>query len=120
MRFWKKYVRFDGRASQSEYWFWALWYLIGSASPGIIGSGNVAAVTSPTVRHRTFDRQPLALWACDASRLHRAAVRRLHDVNLSGLLALVFISRRIGILFSCVGLMPSNPPGAAVRPSDRG
>ena len=34
LRFWQKYVRFDGRASRSEFWIWALWYVIGNIATG--------------------------------------------------------------------------------------
>ncbi|UXN25436.1 DUF805 domain-containing protein [Curtobacterium flaccumfaciens] len=108
LRFWKKYVRFDGRASQSEYWFWALWYLIGSAVAGIIGSGFDVL---PFVDDGSDGLGSLWSLAC-ALGFIALTVRRLHDVNLSGLLALLFIVPPIGILFSLIiGLMSSNPQG---------
>ncbi|WP_260688982.1 DUF805 domain-containing protein [Curtobacterium flaccumfaciens] len=108
LRFWKKYVRFDGRASQSEYWFWALWYLIGSAAAGIIGSGFDVL---PFVDDGSDGLGSLWSLAC-ALGFIALTVRRLHDVNLSGLLALLFIIPPIGILFSLIiGLMSSNPQG---------
>lgn len=107
-RFWVKYVRFDGRASRSEYWFWALWWFIGSIVASALGSGIDAAVSAGGTDDRVGQ-----LWAL-ATFLGFIAltVRRLHDVNLSGYFAFFFIIPPIGVLFSLiVGLMGSVPQG---------
>lgn len=117
LRFWKKYVRFDGRASRSEYWFWALWYVLGNIAAGIVGSVfNVLPFID------NGDDGVVRLWAL-ATFIGFIAltVRRLHDVNLSGLFALFFIIPPIGILFSLiVGLLTTHPEGQQFDRPDRG
>jgi uncharacterized membrane protein YhaH (DUF805 family) len=115
LRFWKKYVRFDGRASRSEYWFWALWYVIGSAAIGVFGSvfGLVG---------NDWSSQLVRLWALAcAVGFVALTVRRLHDVNLTGLFALFFIIPPIGVLFSLiVGLLTTHPGGQRFDQPGRG
>ena len=117
LRFWKKYVRFDGRASKSEYWFWALWYVLGSIAIGIVGS-----VFGVLPFAHDWSSQLVRLWGL-ATFIGFIAltVRRLHDVNLSGLFALFFIIPPIGILFSLiVGLIGTVPQGQQYDRPDRG
>lgn len=115
-RYWKKYVRFDGRASRSEYWYWALWYVIGSAAAGLVGS---LFTVLPFVDDGSDAL--VRLWGL-ATFLGFIAltVRRLHDVNLSGLLALLFIIPPVGVLFSLiVGMLATNPQGQQYDRPDR-
>lgn len=117
LRFWKKYVRFDGRASRSEFWFWALWYVLGNVAAGIIGS-----VFNVLPLFDNADGGLARLWAL-ATFIGFIAltVRRLHDVNLSGYFALFFVIPPIGILFSLiVGLLGSVPQGQQFDRPDRG
>jgi uncharacterized membrane protein YhaH (DUF805 family) len=80
VRFWKKYVRFDGRASRSEYWWFFLWGIIVSFVLGVIGSftqdGNGDSTVETTLS---------AIWGL-ATILPQLALqaRRLHDTNRSG------------------------------------
>ncbi|WNY34782.1 hypothetical protein Q9Q99_06270 [Curtobacterium flaccumfaciens] len=67
LRFWKKYVRFDGRASQSEYWFWALWYLIGVGGR----RHHRQRVRRVAVRQRRLGRTRQPLEPRLRSRVHR-------------------------------------------------
>jgi uncharacterized membrane protein YhaH (DUF805 family) len=117
LRFWKKYVRFDGRASKSEYWWWALWYVIGNVAASIVGSVfNVAPGVS-----NADDWWTSAWLLATVVGFIALTVRRLHDVNLPGLLALLFIIPPIGILFSLiVGLIESNPQGQQYDQPQRG
>lgn len=117
LRFWKKYVRFDGRASKSEFWFWALWYVIGNAAIGIVGS-----VINALPYISNADDRLVQLWAL-ATFIGFIAltVRRLHDVNLSGYFALFFIIPPIGVLFALiVGLLATVPQGQQYDRPDRG
>lgn len=116
-RFWKKYVRFDGRASRSEYWFWALWWLLGSIAASLLGSGVDAAAGIGGADDRLGQ-----LWAL-ATFLGFIAltVRRLHDVNLSGYFAFFFVIPPLGVLFSLiVGLLGTVPQGQRFDRPDRG
>jgi uncharacterized membrane protein YhaH (DUF805 family) len=114
-RFWKKYVRFDGRASRSEFWFWALWWVIGNFATNLIdvaiggGAGNDSNVVG-------------GLWAlATLVGFISLTVRRLHDLNFSGLLALLFIIPPIGVLFAIViGCIPSVREGARFDQPHRG
>lgn len=116
-RFWKKYVRFDGRASQSEFWFWVLWYVIGSAATGIVG-GFFDVL--PFVDDASNGLSGLWSLAC-ALGFIALTVRRLHDVNLSGYFAFFFVIPPLGVLFSLiVGLMGSNPQGQRYDEPHRG
>ncbi|MBY0175997.1 DUF805 domain-containing protein [Curtobacterium herbarum] len=114
-RFWKKYVRFDGRASRSEFWFWALWWVIGNFATSIIDTviGGGASGDSNVVG---------GLWALATFVGFIAlTVRRLHDLNFSGLLALLFIIPPIGALFAIViGCIPSVREGARFDQPERG
>jgi uncharacterized membrane protein YhaH (DUF805 family) len=111
-RFWKKYVRFDGRASRSEFWFWALWWAIGNIATNLIDSA-IGGSDSNVVG---------GLWAlATLVGFIALTVRRLHDVNFSGLLALLFIIPPIGVLFALViGCIPSVREGARFDQPHRG
>jgi uncharacterized membrane protein YhaH (DUF805 family) len=111
-RFWKKYVRFDGRASRSEFWFWALWWAI----------GNIVTNLIDTVIGGSDSNVVGGLWAlATLVGFIALTVRRLHDVNFSGLLALLFIIPPIGVLFAIViGCIPSVREGARFDQPNRG
>jgi len=73
-----KYFTFSGRALRSEYWFWALFYMLG-AIPVSIAAG--LGVTGPYAIYGLAILIPtLAVTA-----------RRLHDTNLSGWWSLITI-----------------------------
>ncbi len=112
VRFWTKYVRFDGRASRSEFWFWALWWTIGSIAANII----------ETVVGGSDSDWVSGLWALATFVGFIAlTVRRLHDVSMSGLLALLFIIPPVGVLFALViGFLPSVAQGQQYDRPERG
>lgn len=120
-RFWKKYATFAGRASRSEYWWFALTnaliIIVLAVVGGIIGSmgattdasGKVqpgpgfAAVTVVVVVYG------LAL-LIPSIALH---VRRLHDANLAGWFVLLGLIPSLGGLILLIfAVLPSNPAGA--------
>jgi len=73
-----KYFTFSGRALRSEYWFWALFYMLG-AIPVSMAAG--LGVTGPYAIYGLAILIPtLAVTA-----------RRLHDTNLSGWWSLITI-----------------------------
>ena len=63
----KKYAEFDGRASRSEFWWWALFVVLISAAAQAIGDTAATLVGLGTL---------LPSIAVSA--------RRLHDINRSG------------------------------------
>lgn len=126
-RFWNKYATFTGRASQSEYWWWALWAFLITLVVSVIGSviavatGDYTATSaaSSTGAHASFNTSsPLAtgllgLWYLAALVPSIAIqVRRLHDGNFRGwwvLLNLIpFLGQIVVLVFT---ILPSNPDG---------
>ena len=74
-----KYADFEGRATRSEFWWWALFVFLASAATGIV-SNMLSAVFSLAVL--------LPYVAVGA--------RRLHDIDKSGWLQLVGLIPLIG------------------------
>lgn len=125
-RFFKKYVRFDGRASRSEYWWWYLWSAI-IGTVGSIISGILTAATGTTtttssssyVGVSTMSTNPVAgvpIWIIGLALIIPTLaliVRRLHDANLSGLLALLLLIPFLGpIAVFVMMFLPSDPAGS--------
>ncbi len=91
------YVRFTGRSSRSEYWFWVLFVLIVSAITGVLDAflfpGGNFGVFGP-------------IWSL-AILLPSIAVsvRRLHDIDKSGWWYLLWLVLIIGwillIVWAC-------------------
>lgn len=126
-RFWKKYATFSGRASRSEYWWWALWAFLVTFVLGLIGSviaiatGDYSAASSAssTGAGASFNTDsPLAtgllgLWYLAILVPSIAIqVRRLHDANFRGwwvLLNLVLFLGQLAVFIFT--LLPSNPQG---------
>lgn len=134
VRFWKKYVRFDGRASRSEYWWWILWAAIASIVvnilDGIFASATGTTVTSSSTGYfgvrATSDNflatLPSTLWGL-AILLPSIALlmRRLHDTNLSGWWWLLGIIPILGwIALFVMVLQPSRAEGQRFDRPDRG
>jgi uncharacterized membrane protein YhaH (DUF805 family) len=118
-RFWKKYARFDGRASRREYWwtylFLALGYILsltllygglgyweatsgGDGAPPIVFPIGIALTTG-------WFLATIVPWLA-------LEARRLHDANLSGLFLLLHLATQIGsiVVFILCQLSP-NPLG---------
>ena len=127
-RFWKKYVRFDGRASRSEFWWVYLWNVaiavvlgavwgIGFAASGretyVTPTGVETVVSEPSALYLIMGYVML-LWLL-AILLPSLALawRRLHDANLAGpffFLGLVPFFGSIALLVFY--LLESKPEGA--------
>ena len=119
-RFFKKYATFSGRASRSEFWWVYLFifvtYFIGGAGIGILGTltRTAGAANDDPGPGALIFGVPLTLFILaiivPAIALH---VRRLHDVNFSGLLYLiVFVPYLGGFVLLILAILPSNPAGA--------
>jgi len=87
----KKYATFEGRASRSEYWFFALFYIIVSLLSGFIE--GITGIMG--LGYLPF----LALFIPSIA----VGCRRMHDVGRSGWFQLVPIYNLI------LALTPSNP-----------
>ncbi|QOT21583.1 DUF805 domain-containing protein [Paenarthrobacter sp. YJN-D] len=114
-RFFKKYAAFSGRASRSEYWWVALVL-------GVVGfvlqllTGILGAAGSTTTSTGTIPGPGAAVGLILVLVFYLAVlipslallVRRLHDANLSGWLALLVV---VPIVVFVLSLLPSNPAG---------
>ncbi|WP_284974135.1 DUF805 domain-containing protein [Arthrobacter sp. efr-133-TYG-104] len=119
-RFFKKYTAFTGRASRSEYWWWTLVSFIVSTVLNILASVIGAAGATVSDSGATVPGAGaipfyilLAIWGL-ATIIPSLAllVRRLHDGNFSGWLALLVLVPFLGALAVLVlSLLPSNPAG---------
>lgn len=94
-----KYIRFEGRASRSEYWYWILLLVILSIVLAVIEG----AVIAPSIGFEAFDPeagQPLRMLMFFALFLPSlgVSVRRLHDIGRSGWWLLIQFVPFIGTL----------------------
>lgn len=120
--FYRRFGRISGRASPSEFWWIVLWGMLASAAATILlwalGGGELVRL-----RHQDpaslngFGRGFLAVWGL-ISLIHvipwlALCVRRLHDVNRSGLWLLAGLIPIAGFIFLLIcAVMPSTPEGA--------
>ena len=107
-RFWTGYLRFDGRASRSEFWWWAAVDATFTVALGgmLVHWSAVAGSSASLVS--------LGLWWA-ATFLPRITLtaRRMHDVDLSGWVLFVVLIPTLGALAILVlAALPSNPRGA--------
>jgi uncharacterized membrane protein YhaH (DUF805 family) len=120
-RFFKKYADFTGRASRSEYWWWALV----AAIVGIVlevlalslGSAGATVNADGTSAPGPLFWLPgllIAVWSLGTLIPHLALIwRRLHDANLAGpFFFLAFIPIVGWIILLVFVLLPSKPEGA--------
>jgi uncharacterized membrane protein YhaH (DUF805 family) len=117
-RFFKKYTVFSGRASRSEYWWWALVSaVVGILLNNIVGAGSTATtstgLSSSPGPGATFGFILVGIWSLATIIPSLAlAVRRLHDGNFSGWLLLLALVPFLGTLAVLIFMiLPSNPAG---------
>lgn len=103
------YVNFSGRARRSEYWFFALFYVI------------VLVVTS--VIDQVIGTYPL-LYALAALALFLPnlglSVRRLHDTGKSGWLVLIGLIPLVGFILLIVWYCADSEPDNQYGPNPKG
>ena len=110
-----KYATFQGRATRSEYWWWALSLWLALAVPWILASMVSAATgavleNSPAAGFLGFYTLIVILGAALPSLA--VAVRRMHDIGQSGALFLINLVPTIGaIVFLILCALPSKPFG---------
>jgi len=109
-RAFKKYARFDGRASKSEFWWFQLGYLLlvfVAYIPAIIGiAADVPALALIGVV------LVIALLLASIVPAIAVSARRLHDANLSGWLYLISLIPCGSIVLIVLWCLPSKPEGA--------
>jgi len=109
----KKYAEFSGRASRSEFWWFALFCFIG----GIV----TAVVDTMILGYSSESYGPTNIIFTVITFLPGLAVgaRRLHDINKSGWWQLIILTI-IGIIlliiwFTTVGKSKKNPHGNPIK-----
>ncbi|PZF58942.1 DUF805 domain-containing protein [Curtobacterium sp. MCSS17_008] len=133
-RFWKKYARFDGRASRSEFWYWILAnaivtvILVGGYTAGMIAWVASSTTVDEYGRSSSNGSFPVVgvlflglfvlWWLATIVPTFALGWRRVHDANLAGPFWL--ISLVTGIASIVFGVLESNPAGAQYdRPDER-
>ncbi|WP_078327513.1 DUF805 domain-containing protein [Mycobacteroides salmoniphilum] len=106
-RFFRSYARFSGRASRSEYWWVMLMQMVAA---GLLVSGVALGTDSALQRACVTVLIGFVLvWAIPAWAL---TVRRLHDADFSGWMALLAVLPYVGSLMPIIfGFLPSKPRG---------
>lgn len=113
-RFFAKYAQFSGRASRSEYWWVALFFFLVS----FVLNTLVTAVGTDSFGELNGLGLvlSLALFVFALGTLVPSlavAVRRLHDVNLSGWMLLIGLIPLVGwIVLIVLTVLPPKPEGA--------
>jgi uncharacterized membrane protein YhaH (DUF805 family) len=115
-RFFKKYATFSGRASRSEYWWWALVSLIVGIIINVItstGTTTTASGSAMTGPGAVIGMILAVIWGLGTIVPSLALLaRRLHDVNLSAwLILLVLVPILGGLALLVMTILPSNPAG---------
>lgn len=119
-RFFKKYAAFSGRASRSEYWWWALVAAVIGIVLNILVSAGTMESTSAALG-ATPAYGPVGILGIVLSLIWGLATivpslavsaRRLHDGNFSGWLLLLHLIPILGsIAVLILMILPSNPTG---------
>lgn len=115
-RFFKKYADFTGRASRSEYWWWALTYAVVVVVLDIlqVALGSIGSNGSGLGPLGIIMTILLVVWTLGTLVPYLALTwRRLHDANYPGpFFFLGFIPVVGWIILLIFTLLPSNPAGA--------
>ncbi|PYY36019.1 DUF805 domain-containing protein [Curtobacterium sp. MCJR17_055] len=132
-RVFRKYVRFDGRASRSEFWWWSLaqtivigvlYVLIGiGGATSDLRTDPVTGTTSGTPNALYWIAAVLLGLYSLATIIPNLAVtwRRLHDANLAGpFFFLSVIPFFGGIILIVLTILPSKPEGQRFDRPERG
>jgi uncharacterized membrane protein YhaH (DUF805 family) len=120
-RFFTKYATFTGRASRSEYWWWALVNyvvlfalgmvaLVAGGTPQVSVDGTVAPPSGGAIVVVVL----ISLYGL-ATLIPGLALtaRRLHDGNFSALFILIVLVPGVGgLILFILTLLPSKPEGA--------
>jgi uncharacterized membrane protein YhaH (DUF805 family) len=118
----KKYATFTGRASRSEYWWWALFTFLVYLVLGLLTF--VVGTTTSSDGGRTPGAAAIPLIILFVVFIFgmivpslALTVRRLHDAGFSGMLALLFLLPYVGgLILMIFALLPSSPAGAKYDP----
>ena len=108
----RNYVRFQGRSSRSEYWWWALYQLVVNVVIGLIFGGGTAETGAGSVSFVYQGGIVANLWAL-AHLLPglSVGVRRLYDINRSGWWLLIGLIPFLGALVLFIFYLLDGTPG---------
>lgn len=108
----RNYVRFQGRSSRSEYWWWALYQLVVNVVIGLIFGGGTAETGAGSVSFVYQGGIVANLWAL-AHLLPglSVGVRRLHDINRSGWWLLIGLIPIVGLIVLIVWFVKAGDSG---------
>ena len=113
-RFFAKYAQFSGRASRSEYWWVALFFfLVSFALNTVISTAGTNSFEEPNGLGVVLSLLYFAFALGTLVPSIAVAVRRLHDVNLSGWMLLIGLIPLVGwIVLIVFTVLPPKPEGA--------
>jgi uncharacterized membrane protein YhaH (DUF805 family) len=109
MMVWRKYAEFNGRARRREYWMFALVNMVIILAVEAVSFGMLTATKSSAFG---FLLGGLMILYCLAVLIPSlsVAVRRLHDIGMSGWLLLICLVPGIGgLVLLVLFLLDSNP-----------
>lgn len=117
----RKYAVFTGRASRGEYWWWALFVLVGFFALAIVSAlaGRITSQDggiSPGPGNIPFSILFVVFWLGTIVPTVAVTVRRLHDAGYSGWLYLLNFVPFAGIVPFIVTLLPASASGAIYGP----
>ena len=117
-----KYARFEGRSRRSEFWLWMLFRFMVGLAMGVFALSLVAPFFSDMATHPQMDQTQLMAMMAKIFRVYplfmlidlglllptlTVAVRRLHDINRSGLWLLMPVGVSFGgaVLLAIAGVI---------------
>lgn len=113
-RFYAQYAQFSGRASRSEYWWVMLYQLgVGLTLSALTSAVETSAGGEPAVLGLLLALVAFAFGLVNLVPSLAVAVRRLHDVDLSGWFYLLGLVPLVGGLILLVLLLLPPKPGGA-------
>ena len=102
----KKYAQFDGRSQRSEYWFFALFYILFAIAATLIDVG-VGSYDPQTGFGLLSAILAIGLFIPSLS----VSVRRLHDTDRSGWWLLICLIPLVGAIWFLVLMVFDSTPG---------
>jgi uncharacterized membrane protein YhaH (DUF805 family) len=117
----RKYAIFRGRASRGEYWWWALFVIVGFFALGIMAALAGRITSQDGGITPGFGGVPLSIlfvvfWLATIVPTVSVTVRRLHDAGYSGWLYLLNFLPVAGIVPFILTLLPASASGAKYGP----
>jgi len=108
-----RYAKFDGRASRSEFWYFALFFFIGSFIFGMIDAliVNPMLGATPAQMGQGGILQFIFALALMVPSI-ALAVRRLHDIGKSGWWYLIVFIPIVGVLVLLYFFVLDSQPGS--------